>query len=100
MGASRWHIFRTVTFPLSMPGVVSAYLLTFVQSLEDFSNPAVIGGDYSTLSIEAYKTITGMYDLHGGSMLALVLLLPTVLAVMRGCWRPSRRQCGKKQYDK
>lgn len=39
MGASRWHIFRTVTFPLSMPGVVSAYLLTFVQSLEDFSNP-------------------------------------------------------------
>lgn len=82
MGASRWHIFRTVTFPLSMPGVVSAYLLTFVQSLEDFSNPAVIGGDYSTLSIEAYKTITGMYDLHGGSMLALVLLLPTVLAFM------------------
>lgn len=41
-----------------------------------------------------------MYDLHGGSMLALVLLLPTVLAFMRGCWRPSRRQCGKKQYDK
>lgn len=80
MGASRVHIFRTVTFPLSMPGVISAYLLTFVQSLEDFSNPAVIGGDYGTLSIEAYKTITGMYDLHGGSMLALVLLLPTVCA--------------------
>ena len=80
MGASRLHIFRTVTFPLSMPGVISAYLLTFVQSLEDFSNPAVIGGDYGTLAIEAYKTITGMYDLHGGSMLALVLLLPTVCA--------------------
>ena len=80
MGASRWHIFRTVTFPLSMPGVISAFLLTFVQSLEDFSNPAVIGGDYGTLAIEAYKTITGMYDLHGGSMLALVLLLPTVCA--------------------
>lgn len=80
MGASRWHIFRTVTFPLSLPGVVSAFLLTFVQSLEDFSNPAVIGGNFSTLSIEAYKTITGMYDLHGGSMLALVLLLPTVCA--------------------
>lgn len=80
MGASRWHIFRTVTFPLSMPGVISAFLLTFVQSLEDFSNPAVIGGEFGTLSIEAYKTITGMYDLHGGSMLALVLLLPTVCA--------------------
>lgn len=82
MGASRWHIFWTVTFPLSFPGVISAFLLTFVQSLEDFSNPAVIGGNYSTLSIEAYKTITGMYDLHGGSMLAITLLLPTVCAFL------------------
>lgn len=87
MGASRWHIFRTVTFPLSLPGVISAFLLTFVQSLEDFSNPAVIGGNYSTLSIEAYKTITGMYDLHAGSMLALVLLLPTVCAfILQRYW--------------
>lgn len=82
MGASRWHIFRTVTFPLSMPGVISAFLLTFVASLEDFSNPAVIGGDYSTLSVETYKVITGMYDLHGGAVLSIVLLLPTVCAFM------------------
>jgi iron(III) transport system permease protein len=82
MGAGRWHIFRTVTFPLSLPGVISAVLLTFVQSLEDFSNPAVIGGNFSTLAVETYHTITGLYDLHGGSALALVLLLPTVCAFM------------------
>ena len=44
MGASRWHIFRTVTLPLSAPGIISAMLLVFIQSLEDFSNPAVIAG--------------------------------------------------------
>lgn len=82
MGASRWRIFRTVTLPLSMPGVISAALLTFVQSLEDFSNPAVIGGGFSTLAVETYRTIIGMYDLHTGAALAVILLLPTVCAFM------------------
>ena len=45
LGASRWKIFWTVTFPLSLPGIFSALLLVFIQSLQDFSNPAVIGGD-------------------------------------------------------
>lgn len=82
LGASRGRIFRTVTLPLSMPGIVSAALLVFIQSLEDFSNPVVIGGDYSTLSVEAYRIITGMYDLHAGSMMAIILLIPTVAAYL------------------
>ncbi len=82
MGASRWHTFRTVTLPLSVPGIISAMLLVFIQSLEDFSNPAVIAGDFSTLSVEAYRIITGMYDLHAGSMMAIILLLPTVAAFL------------------
>lgn len=82
MGASRWHIFRTVTLPLSAPGIVSGLLLVFIQSLEDFSNPAVIAGGFSTLAVETYRIITGMYDLQGGSMLAIILLLPTVCAFL------------------
>jgi iron(III) transport system permease protein len=82
LGATRGHIFRTVTLPLSLPGVISAMLLVFIQSMEDFSNPAVIAGGFSTLSVEAYRIITGMYDLHRGSMMAIILLLPTVAAYL------------------
>jgi iron(III) transport system permease protein len=82
LGATRGRIFRTVTLPLSMPGLISAMLLVFIQSMEDFSNPAVIAGDFSTLSVEAYRIITGMYDLHRGSMMAIILLLPTVAAYL------------------
>jgi iron(III) transport system permease protein len=82
LGASRGHIFRTVTLPLSLPGIISAMLLVFIQSMEDFSNPAVIAGGFSTLAVEAYRIITGMYDLHRGSMMAIVLLLPTVAAYL------------------
>lgn len=82
MGASRWHTFWTVTFPLSLPGIISGCLLVFIQSLEDFSNPATIGGEFSTLSIEVYQIITGSYDMQMGSVLALLLLLPAVTAYL------------------
>jgi iron(III) transport system permease protein len=87
LGASRWHIFRTVTLPLSVPGIASALLLVFIQSLEDFSNPAVISGNFSTLAVEAYRLITGMYDIRGGSILAIILLLPTLTAfILQKYW--------------
>ncbi|MCE5256485.1 MAG: iron ABC transporter permease [Spirochaetaceae bacterium] len=82
LGASRWHIFRTVTLPLSVPGIASSFLLVFIQSLEDFSNPAVIAGRYTTLAVEAYRLITGMYDTRGGSILAIMLLVPTLIAFL------------------
>jgi iron(III) transport system permease protein len=82
LGASKSRIFRTITLPLSLPGIISALLLVFIQSMEDFSNPAVISGNFSTLSVEAYRTITGMYDMRGGALMALMLLAPTFLAFM------------------
>lgn len=82
MGASRWHTFWTVTFPLSLPGIISGFLLVFIQSLEDFSNPATIGGNFTTLSVEVYQVITGSYDMRKGSVLALLLLLPAVIAFL------------------
>ena len=82
MGAGRWKTFWTVTFSLSLPGIISGALLVFIQSLEDFSNPATIGGDYTTLSIEVYNIITGSYDMRKGSVLALLLLLPAVIAYL------------------
>ncbi len=82
LGASRWKIFWTVTFPLSLPGIFSALLLVFIQSLQDFSNPAVIGGGYPTLGVESYRVITGMYDLRSGAILSIILLLPSLIAFL------------------
>ena len=82
LGASRWKIFWTVTFPLSLPGIFSALLLVFIQSLQDFSNPAVIGGGFPTLGVEAYRVITGMYDLRTGAILSVMLLVPSLIAFL------------------
>lgn len=82
LGASRWRIFWSVTFPLSLPGILSALLLVFIQSLQDFSNPAVIGGGFPTLGVESYRVITGMYDLRTGAILSLMLLMPSLIAFL------------------
>ncbi|HKL57666.1 MAG TPA: iron ABC transporter permease, partial [Sphaerochaeta sp.] len=79
-GASRLKIFRTIILPLATPGLVSAWLLVFIQSLADFGNPMILSGNFSVLSVQAYLQITGMYDLARGSTLAILLLIPTVIA--------------------
>jgi iron(III) transport system permease protein len=44
LGAGHWQVFRTVTLPLVRPGLLAAILMTAIYILEDFGNPALIGG--------------------------------------------------------
>lgn len=82
LGASRWKVFCTITLPLAIPGIFSSLLLVFIKSLEDFGNPMIIGGDFTTLATEAYMTITGRNDLRTGSLLAVSMLLPVLTAYL------------------
>ncbi|MCF7933803.1 MAG: iron ABC transporter permease [Spirochaetia bacterium] len=77
LGARRGRVFRTVTFPLALPGIFAAWLLVFVSSLTDFGNPIIIGGDFDVLSVQAYMEFTGMGNLARGTALAILLLVPT-----------------------
>ena len=78
MGASRWKVFATVTFPLLLPGLGNAFLVTFIESIADFANPMIIGGSYDTLATTIYLQITGAYDKQGAAAMAVVLLCITL----------------------
>ena len=79
MGASRGHIFRTIILPLVRPGIANAFLLVFIQSVADFGNAMVIGGNYNTLAAQIYMQAMGNYDMKGGTALATILLSVSVL---------------------
>ena len=80
MGASRWRVFRTMTWPLSLPGVANAFLLLFACSLADFATPLILSGnDFPVLPTEAFLQITGQFDLRGGALLSILLLVPAAL---------------------
>ena len=80
LGAGRLKTFLSVTLPLSLPGILSAFLIVFAKSLSDFGNPQVLAGDYAVLSVSAYTQITGLYNLRTGSFMAASILVPSLLA--------------------
>jgi iron(III) transport system permease protein len=93
LSATRWQTFKEITLPLSVPGILSAWLLVFTNSLADFANPLLLSGDYRVLSTEAYMLVTGRSNLGAGSALSFILLMPTLTAFL-----VQRNWVAKKSY--
>ncbi len=92
--ASRWQTFKTVTLPLIRPGLANAFLLGFIESMADFGNPLVLGGNYDVLSTEIFFAIVGAQNDQGmAAVLAIALLIFTLSA-----FYVQRRWLGKKSY--
>ena len=73
--ASRWRTFRTVTWPLMRPGLASAFLISFIESMADFANPLVLGGNFNVLSTDIFFAVVGAaHDQGRAAVLAIVLL--------------------------
>lgn len=79
IGATRMKVFSTITLPLLLPGLGNAFLVTFIESVADFANPMLIGGDYDTLATTIYLQVTGSYDSTGAAAMAVVLLSLTLI---------------------
>ena len=72
--ADRRRTFFTVTLPLLKPGLANAFLVGFIESIADFGNPVVVGGQFSVLSTEIFFAIVGaQFDQGRAASLALVL---------------------------
>ena len=57
--ASPMQVLNTVSLPLIRPGLANAFLLGFIESMADFGNPLVLGGNYDVLSTEIFFAIVG-----------------------------------------
>lgn len=89
--ASRFHIFRTVTLPLLIPGIAGSFLLLFVESLADLGNPLFIAGNRTVLSAQIFLAVIGEYDYQKASALSLVLIIPTLVLFMVQRYYVNRR---------
>ena len=97
LGAGNLRTFWRVILPLSMPGVVTAIVLSFAHTLGEFGVVLMVGGNLAgvtrTVSIDIYDHVQSLEYAEANHM-ALVLLaisfsvLSIVYAVNRRVWTP------------
>jgi len=97
LGASHGRTFIRIILPLSWPGLVSAFVLTFAHTLGEFGVVLMVGGNLPgitrTVSIDIYDRVQAM-DYSGAHRMALLLLaisfavLAVVYSINRRVWSP------------
>src|SRR5712664_1954081 len=97
LGAGRLRTFCKIILPLSIPGVVTAAVLSFAHTLGEFGVVLMVGGNIPgitrTVSIDIYDHVQSL-DYGAANRMALVLLaisfavLSVVYAVNRRVWTP------------
>ena len=97
LGAGRWRAFREVVLPLSVPGIVTAAVLSFAHTLGEFGVVLMVGGNIPgitrTVSIDIYDQVQSL-EYGAANRLAIALLLisfavlATIFAVNRRVWTP------------
>src|SRR5690242_21853342 len=98
LGAGKWRTFRRIILPLSLPGVVTALVLSFAHTLGEFGVVLMVGGNLAgvtrTVSIDIYDRVQSL-EYGAANQLALLLLaiafavLCLVYAVNRRVWAPA-----------
>jgi molybdate transport system permease protein len=97
LGAGRWRIFRQILLPLSLPGVITAAVLSFAHTLGEFGVVLMVGGNIPgvtrTVSIDIYDHVQSLdYAAANRMAIALVFIsfavLSTIYAVNRRVWSP------------
>lgn len=87
LGATRWQVFREIDLPLSMPGVVIGFLLSFVLAVGAIAEFKVLGGQQVipiTHDIEIAFTYSQNWPLGAALSVLLMLVVGTlVLVVLR-----------------
>jgi len=84
LGANRWQTFWRVTFRLSLPGTIAAFVFVFVPTIGEFVTPQLVGGPSGYLYGNAIQDLfTKSTDWQTGSVLAtfLVAIVAGLMAV-------------------
>ncbi|MBB4002588.1 ABC transporter permease [Aurantimonas endophytica] len=82
LGASPASTFWHVTFPLSIPGVVSGAIIVFALAVSAYVTPALLsGGRVTVLAILVFQQYSSVFDFHYGGALAITLLVFTLAMI-------------------
>ena len=97
LGAGKWRTFRRIIVPLSLPGILTAVVLSFAHTMGEFGVVLMVGGNLAgvtrTVSIEIYDHVQSLeYGAANRMALALLAISFVVLSAVYGINRRVRRR--------
>jgi len=98
LGSKGFHLFRTVTFPLALPGIAAGATLVFIFSLEDLAAPIVFHSHpfaKKLISYEIYSNFISELGVTSPKMAALSIIM---LALAIGAFLGIRKYVSLRQY--
>lgn len=75
LGASRWRTFWKITFPLSLPGVIAAFIFVFIPTIGEYVTPLLVGGPNNFMFGNAIQgAFQQAFDWQFGSAMSMFLI--------------------------
>lgn len=98
LGSSPFKVFRTVTLPLSVPGIVSGIILTFARALGEFGATLMLAGNIpgktQTIPTSIYYAVVTGKDNEASTLVAIMVLFSFALVFGLNMWLKKRNQKG------
>ncbi len=84
LGAGAADIFRRVTLPLSLPGVLSGVTMVFVPSVSTFAISRLLGGGTRMMLGDLIENqfLGGAYNPHLGAAISMVMMVIVVICML------------------
>jgi spermidine/putrescine transport system permease protein len=82
LGASRFRTFRSVTLPLILPAVVSAFLIAFTTSFDEYAVASFVVGTRVTFPIYLYSALRFPSQLPQVIAVAVVVITVSLIVVV------------------
>ena len=98
LGSSSFKVFRTVTFPLSGPGIVSDIVLTFARALGEFGATLMLAGNIpgktQTIPTAIYYAVVVGKDEKASMLVLIMVLFSFALVFGLNMWLKRREKRG------
>jgi len=83
MGASSLSVLRTAYLPILRPGLLAAFIIVFILSIEEFAISYVIGApDFTTVPTILYSYLGYNFIRPNAAVVSLILVVPNVLLML------------------
>ena len=99
LGSSEWKIFRTITFPLAWPGIISGIALAFARAIGEFGATLMIAGNIpgktQTIPTAIYFAVESGNTKMANTLVLIMTVFSFLLILGLNTWLKKKNYIGR-----